>query len=110
EVGISLRNIDNLEVSGNFLTANGFNGMNLQEARVTVRGNLFAGNGERGIGILAFTGDLSSNNFASNGLYAVDYEGTTDLAAPDNWWGSALPEQVIGDRRIDPKRGRVGYA
>jgi len=110
EVGISLKNVDNLEVSGNFLTNNGFNGMNIQETRATVSGNLFAGNGERGIGILSFSGLLSNNNFSSNGLYAVEYEGTDDLAAPDNWWGSALPEQVIGDRRVDPKRGRLGYA
>lgn len=110
EIGISLRNVDNLEVSGNFLTANGINGMNIQEARATVRGNLFAGNGERGIGIQSFAGSLSNNTFVANGLFAVDYEGTADLEAPDNWWGSASPEQVIGDKRIDPKRGRLGYA
>jgi hypothetical protein len=109
EIGISLKNVDNLEVSGNFLTNNGFNGMNIQETRATVRGNLFAGNGERGIGIQSFAGSLSNNTFASNGLYAVEYEGTSDLDAPDNWWGSALPAQVIGDRRVDPKRGRVGH-
>lgn len=107
EIGVSLKNSDNLELSGNFFTHNGINGLNIQETRATVRGNLFAGNGERGIGILSFTGLLSGNNFTTNGLYALDYEGTADLAAPDNWWGGAVPEKVIGDKRVDAKRGRV---
>ena len=107
EFGVSLKNSDNLELSGNFFTGNGINGLNIQDSSATVRGNLFAGNGERGIGILSFSGYLTGNNFMKNGLYAVDYEGTADLAAPDNWWGVAKPEQVIGDRRIDPRRGRV---
>ncbi len=110
EFGISLKNIDNLEIAGNFITANGFNGLNIQETRATIQGNLFAGNGERGVGIQSFSGVLSRNNFAANGLFAIDYEGTADLAAPDNWWGGSSPEKVIGDKGIDPKRGRVGYA
>ena len=109
EIGVSLKNSDNLELSGNFFTNNGINGLNIQESGATVRGNLFAGNGERGIGILSFSGLLSGNNFTANGLYAIDYEGTADLAAQDNWWGGVAPEKVIGDKRVDPKRGRVGY-
>lgn len=107
EFGVSLKNSDNLELSGNFFTGNGINGLNIQESSATVRGNLFAGNGERGIGILSFSGYLTGNNFTANGLYAVDYEGTSDLVAQDNWWGEVNPEKVIGDKRIDPKRGRV---
>lgn len=109
EIGVSLKNSDNLEVTGNFFTSNGVNGLNIQETRATVQGNLFAGNGDRGIGILSFSGLLTGNNFTANGLYAIDYEGTQDLAAPNNWWGGAAPEKVIGDKRIDPKRGRVGH-
>ena len=109
EIGVSLKNCDNLEMTANFFTNNGINGLNIQESGATVRGNLFAGNGERGIGILSFSGVLSGNNFTTNGLYALDYEGTADLAAPNNWWGGVAPEKVIGDKRIDPKRGRVGH-
>lgn len=109
EIGVSLKNCDNLEVSGNFFTSNGINGLNIQESRATVQGNLFAGNGERGIGILSFTGLLTGNNFTTNGLYAIDYEDTADLAAQDNWWGGVAPEKVIGDKRVDPKRGRVEH-
>jgi hypothetical protein len=110
EVGISLKNTDNLEVSGNFITGNGINGLNIQETRATVSGNLFAGNGEMGVGILSFTGVLRGNNFASNGLFALDYEGTADLPAPDNWWGGVPPEKVICDKLADPKRGKVEHA
>lgn len=109
EIGISLKNSDNLELSGNFFTNNGINGLNIQDSRATVRANLFAGNGERGIGILSFTGLLAGNNFTENGLYAIDYEGAADLAAQANWWGDADPGKVIGDKRIDPKRGRVEH-
>ncbi|HEY3309016.1 MAG TPA: right-handed parallel beta-helix repeat-containing protein [Desulfuromonadaceae bacterium] len=107
EIGFSLKNVDNLELSGNFFTSNGFNGLNIQETRATVQGNLFAGNGQRGIGILSFTGLLGANNFSANGLFAIDYEGTADLTAPDNWWGGDAPEKVIGDKQLDPRRGRL---
>lgn len=109
EIGYSLKNSDNLEVSGNFFTNNGINGLSIQESRATVQSNLFAGNGERGIGILSFAGVLTGNNFTSNGLYAIDYEGSADLSAQDNWWGGTDPEKVIGDKRLDPKRGSVGH-
>ncbi len=109
EIGLSLKSSDNLELSGNFFTNNGINGLNIQETRAVIRGNLFAGNGERGIGILSFNGLLSGNNFTANGLYAVDYEGGADLSAHGNWWDMATPDKVIGDKRIDPKRGRVAY-
>jgi len=107
ETGLALRNVDNLEVSGNFLVANGLNGMSVQEAQATVHGNLLAGNGERGLGILSFAGRLAGNAFAANGLFALDFEGKADLAAPDNWWGGEPPERVIADRRLDPSRGQV---
>ena len=107
EIGFSLKNVDNVELSGNFFTSNGFNGLNIQEARATVQGNLFAGNGQRGIGMLSFSGLLGDNNFSDNGLFAIDYEGAADLAAPGNWWGGEAPEKVIGDKRLDPRRGRL---
>lgn len=108
EFGVSLKNSDNLEMSGNFFVNNGINGLNIQESSAIVRGNLFAGNGERGIGILSFSGLLTGNNFTANSLFAIDYEGAADMAAQDNWWGGT-PDKVIGDKRLDPKRGRVGY-
>ncbi|HEY5973439.1 MAG TPA: right-handed parallel beta-helix repeat-containing protein [Geobacteraceae bacterium] len=107
ETGVALRNVDNLEVSGNYLGGNGGNGMNLQEVRAIVTGNLFAGNGERGVGIISFDGQLTSNALYGNTLWALDLEGPGIVTAQDNWWGGVEPASVILDRRRDSNRGTV---
>lgn len=107
EIGFSLKNLDNLELSGNFVAANGMNGMSLQDVRALVRGNSFTGNGERGLGIISFDGTITGNSFSGNGLYAIDLEGSRDVSAPANWWGGEQPETVICDRGDIPGRGRV---
>jgi len=107
EIGFSLKNLDNLELSGNFVAANGINGMSLQDVRALVRGNSFTGNGERGLGIISFDGAITGNSFSGNGLYAIDLEGNRDVSAPANWWGGEQPETAICDRGDIPGRGRV---
>jgi nitrous oxidase accessory protein NosD len=107
ETGVALRNVDNLEVSGNYLGRNSGNGLNLQEARAVVTGNLLVGNGERGMGIISFDGQLTGNGLYGNGLWALDLDGRGAVAAQDNWWGGAEPASVIMDRRRDPHRGAV---
>ena len=107
EVGISLKNADNLEVVGNVIAANGFNGLNIQESRAAIKGNQFSDNGERGIGVQSFDGEISGNNFINNRLYAIDLEGTQDVAASGNWWGGDDPAKVVFDKRSDSSRGRV---
>jgi len=107
ETGLSMRNVDNLELSGNYLGGNGTNGLSLQEARVAVSGNLITANGERGIGVLSFSGTISDNNISGNKLYAIDLEGAEDMEAPGNWWGGDDPAKVVYDKRLDPARGRV---
>ncbi len=109
ELGFSLKNLDNLEVSGNFVTANGVNGMSVQDVRALIKGNSFTDNGERGLGIISFDGAIMGNNFASNGLYAIDLEGTQDVAATGNWWGGDHPDKVIFDRLDGSGRGKVNY-
>ncbi|RNC69236.1 MAG: right-handed parallel beta-helix repeat-containing protein [Desulfuromonadales bacterium] len=109
EIGLSMKNIDNLEVAGNVVAANGFSGLNIQDARAVIAGNLVADNGERGIGAQNFDGEITGNSFTRNGLYAIDLDGRKDLAAPANWWGGDDPERVILDKQDDPARGRVSY-
>lgn len=109
EFGFSLKNSDNVEVSGNFVSGNGVNGMNLQDTRGRINGNLFSANGERGIGIQSFAGTLEENNFIGNGLCAVDLSGSSDVAALRNWWGGGDPDKVILDGRIDAAKGKVRH-
>ncbi|UFS70321.1 right-handed parallel beta-helix repeat-containing protein [Geomonas sp. RF6] len=89
EIGASIKNGDNLLISGNFISGNGINGVNLNEVRGAISGNLVSDNGERGIGIQSFSGTIEGNNFAANGLCAIDPEGKGEVAAPRNWWGGS---------------------
>jgi hypothetical protein len=107
EIGFSLKNVDNVEISGNFIAGNGINGMNVQDSSAVIKENQFAGNGERGMGIISFDGLISANNFSRNGLYAIDLEGKNDILAPSNWWGGGEPERVVFDKLDEPGRGKV---
>lgn len=107
EAGLSLRNVDNIEVQGNYLGKNGSNGLSLQDVRGELKNNLFAFNSERGIGITSFSGEITGNNFVGNGLYAIDLESADGIDAPGNWWGGDSPEKVIFDRNMDSARGEV---
>ncbi|HEX9079572.1 MAG TPA: right-handed parallel beta-helix repeat-containing protein [Desulfuromonadaceae bacterium] len=109
EIGFSLKNSDNMEVAGNFIAGNGVNGLNLQDTRGRISGNLISDNGERGVGIQSFSGIMEGNNFSANGLWAVDLEGSGDVAAPRNWWGGEEPRKVIHDKENGAARGRVEY-
>lgn len=107
ESGMHLRGIDNVEISGNFIQANGLNGINIQDSRAVIRGNHISGNGERGIGITSFDGVIVENDIIHNGTLAIDHEGGMEIAASLNWWGNDNPDSMIFDKNDDPKRGRV---
>lgn len=107
ETALAMKNVDNLELLENYLGRNGANGLNLQDARATIKGNLIACNDERGIGIISFAGSINNNNIVNNRLFAIDLEGKEDVDAGDNWWGGDDPAAVVFDQRKDPARGRV---
>ncbi len=109
EVGMSLKNADNVEVVGNFIAANGFNGLNIQESRASIKGNQISDNGERGIGVQSFDGEITGNNFIKNRQYAIDLEGSQDVTAIGNWWGGDDPAKVVYDKRADSSRGSVHH-
>jgi parallel beta-helix repeat protein len=109
ESGISLKGTDNVEITGNFIQGNGFNGISIQDSRAVIKGNNISENGERGIGIISFDGIITGNNFMKNGLYAIGLDGGMDIAAPMNWWGGSDVEEVIYDKNDAPSRGRIKY-
>jgi parallel beta-helix repeat protein len=109
EIGLSLKNADNVEVSGNFVAGNGINGISIQESRANIKGNQISDNGERGIGVQTFDGEISGNNFIKNRLFAIDLEGSQNITASGNWWGGDEPDKVIFDKLDDPSRGIVNY-
>ncbi|GFE56431.1 hypothetical protein AOG1_03100 [Geobacter sp. AOG1] len=109
ETGLSLKNVDNVEILGNIVAANGINGLNVQDTRAVIKGNQISDNGERGMGIISFDGVITENNFIANGQYAIDLDGPKDVSAPSNWWGGADVNTVIFDRKDDASRGRVAH-
>jgi len=110
ESGISLKGADNVEITGNFIQGNGFNGISIQDSRAVIKGNNISENGERGIGIISFDGIISGNNFMKNGLYAIGLDGEMNISSPMNWWGDSDLEKVIYDKNDEPSRGKVEYA
>lgn len=107
EVGLSLRNNDNIEVSANIIQYSGINGINIQQSRGDLQNNLISDNAERGLGVQSFSGVLHKNNIVRNGLLAVEIEGEMDVDMSDNWWGTRSVDQLIRDRHDDPTRGEA---
>ena len=109
ESGVSVKGVDNTEISGNFIAGNGFNGINIQDSRAVIKDNHISGNLERGIGIISFDGTITENNIVKNGMYAIDNEGRMDISAPMNWWDTKDIKLVLSDKGNDPSRGKVSY-
>ncbi len=110
ENGLVLKGTDNIKVAGNFIQANGENGINLRDSRAEIIGNQISRNGERGIGIITFNGQITNNNIADNGLYGLGLDGAGDVRATNNWWGDNPDmSQIIYDGEDDSKLGRVIY-
>jgi len=109
ESGISLKNTDNIEISGNVVQANGLNGINIQDAGALISGNMITDNMERGIGVLSFHGSITGNTIMKNGLYNLGIDGTEPVSAFMNWWGEDDVRKMIYDKENDPSRGRADY-
>ncbi len=109
EAGVSLRNTDHIEISGNSIQANGIQGIIIRNSRAAITGNLISENGARGIGVISFSGTISENNIVGNGLYAIGLDGDNDVAAPMNWWGASDLHPKIYDKSDEPRLGRVLY-
>lgn len=110
ETGMSVRTGINLEITDNFVQANGVSGISLREAAALVRGNHIAEQGERGVGVVSFQGQITGNSFSANRLYAIAAEDGADVAAPGNWYDGADMAQALFDKSDDPGRGRIDYA
>jgi parallel beta-helix repeat protein len=110
QTGVSLKDSDNVELNGNFIQGNGFDGINILASGAVIRNNHISENGEKGIGIQSFNGTITGNTIAKNGLYAVENESSADIPAPKNWWGVRGADEMIFDRSDDPARGRVMFS
>jgi parallel beta-helix repeat protein len=110
ETGVSLKGTDAVEVGGNYIQANGLNGISIQGSAAVIKGNVISQNRERGIGVTSFNGTITGNNILENGRYALGNDGASDVSAPLNWWGDADMRKVIYDKETDPRKGSVDYS
>jgi hypothetical protein len=109
ESGITLKGTDTIEVSGNFVQANGGNGISLFNSQALIKGNHISENGERGIGIISFKGVITENNLLNNRLYGIGLDGEEDVYAPGNWWGDSDIDTAIYDKNDDSSKGILDY-
>lgn len=109
ETGITIKAADAVEVAGNFIQANGGNGVSLLNSQALLRNNHIVDNGERGIGIISFSGVITDNNLFGNRLYGVGLDGEDDVYAPGNWWGGADIDKAVFDKNDDPDKGFLDY-
>lgn len=110
ETGVSVRDSDNIDLSGNFIQNSGFNGINTKSSGGMIKGNNICANGERGIGIQSFSGMITENSIAKNGLYAIENESRMDILAPLNWWGERRADRFIYDKFDNGERGVIIFS
>ncbi len=105
EAGISCRRVDNIEIIGNFISANGIDGLRMVDSRAMISGNLINANGARGLRLDRFSGIITGNNIVLNRRYQVGVDGPVAVDARGNWWGGGDLDQEIYDGH---DRGGVG--
>lgn len=110
ETGVSLRDSDNVDLSGNYIQASGINGINVLATGAVIKENHISDNGERGIGIQSYSGEITGNSIAGNGLYAIENESGSGISAPINWFGEHDVNAVLFDKDDEPSRGIIDYA
>jgi len=102
-----------VELTGNTVSGNVESGIYLKHSKGSVSGNEISGNGNSGISVEDSAAVITGNDITGNALYAVDNNGSMDVDAPGNWWGTADPAKaakIVYDKASDPKVGKVVIA
>jgi len=99
-----------VELVGNTVDGNIESGVYLKHSHGNVTGNELSGNGNAGVSIEDSDVRVAGNNIVGNAKFGVDNNGTMDVVAPDNWWGTAELAKVyamVYGKANDPKLGSV---
>jgi parallel beta-helix repeat protein len=96
------------QVVGNDLSANSEHGIFLEDSDVEVADNRLVENGRAGVRWLNSEGRLARNHISDNGVYALINDGSTAVAARNNWWGSADKKVIAAAVRDGSDRPGVG--
>ena len=104
--------LSQISIKDNVTEDSGESGIYLKHSTGDVAGNTISGSGDSGISIEDSDVRIAGNNITGNRYYAVDNNGSMDVDARGNWWGTAdaaAVAKMVYDRAADPKVGRVIY-
>lgn len=102
-----------LTFSDNVVKGSVESGVYLMHSRGTFTGSVVSGNGDSGFSVEDSDVRISGNDITGNSLYGVDNNGSMDVNARSNWWGTpdeAAVAEMVYDRAEKPSRGRVQYS
>ncbi|AMV72408.1 hypothetical protein JCM30471_09250 [Desulfuromonas carbonis] len=97
-------------IRSNLIADNSEHGTLLEDSACDFIGNRLTGNGRAGLRIVNSGVTLANNDFSGNGEYALINDGTTEVFAVGNWWGTTDPvrlETLVRDGADRPGLGRV---
>ena len=95
-------------VVGNDLSGNSEHGIFLEDSNSEVVDNRLAENGRAGVRWLNSKGRLARNMITNNGVYGLINDGTSAVAARNNWWGTAKPDDIVAAIRDGRDRPGLG--
>jgi len=98
------------QVVGNDLSGNSEHGIFLEDSKTEVVDNRLADNGRAGVRWLNSKGRLARNTITDNGVYGLINDGTSAVAARNNWWGTTKSADIVAairDGRDRPGMGLV---
>ena len=96
------------QVVGNDLSGNSEHGIFLEDSNSEVVDNRLAENGRAGVRWLNSRGRLARNMIADNGVYGLINDGTTAVAARNNWWGTVESADIVAAIRDGRDRPGLG--
>ncbi len=102
-----------VELKDNIMENNVESGVYLKHSTGTVSGNVIKGNGNSGISIEDSDVKITDNEITDNSLYAIDNNGSMDVDARGNWWGTtdaAGIKAMLFDKSRDPAIGAVEFS
>ncbi|MGA2192089.1 MAG: right-handed parallel beta-helix repeat-containing protein [Nitrospirota bacterium] len=101
-----------VDISGNVMDGNTESGIYLKHSTGVVSGNDISGNGNSGVSVEDSDVRISGNSITGNAVYAIDNNGSMDIDAAGNWFGTADASKIapmIFDKAKDPAIGKVDY-
>lgn len=102
-----------VELKDNIMENSVESGVYLKHSTGTVSGNIITNNGNSGISIEDSDVKIAGNEITGNALYAVDNNGSMDVDARGNWWGTSDPALIKGmlfDKSKSPAIGAIDFS